>query len=212
MNLTLGGANGIGASLVERCLESGANVCIGDLDNISGERLLKRCRDNFHPEEEGMPPRVIFQTTDVTNYPSVLALFDLAFKTYNRIDHVVSAAGVVEIGNWFDFELTLEEVRQVCGVRQLWLLSLSVALQSNAFYPDSNPHSPGCQPPWLHVRLPNRICIPASQPRRELRSVHSLILLCLWFQGEPIPLHLPGLQTRRHWTHAILTQLHLLSL
>ncbi|KAJ5503775.1 Short-chain dehydrogenase/reductase SDR [Penicillium fimorum] len=110
--LITGGANGIGASLVTQCLERGANVCIGDLDNISGERLLKQCCEKFRPEEEDMPPRAIFQTTDVTDYPSVLALFDLAFKTYKRIDHVVSAAGIVEIGNWFDTSLTLETVRQ----------------------------------------------------------------------------------------------------
>ncbi|KAJ5308573.1 hypothetical protein PENANT_c044G06318 [Penicillium antarcticum] len=110
--LITGGANGIGACLVKQCLESGANVCIGDLDNISGERLLKKSCEEFRSEEEDMPPRAVFQTTDVTNYPSVLALFDLAFKTYKRIDHVVSAAGIVEIGNWFDFGLTLEEVRQ----------------------------------------------------------------------------------------------------
>jgi hypothetical protein len=35
----------------------------------------------------------------VTNYSAVLALFDLAFKTYKRIDHVVSAASIVEIGH-----------------------------------------------------------------------------------------------------------------
>lgn len=87
-----------------------------------------------------MPPRAIFQTTDVTNYPSVLALFDLAFKTYKRIDHVVSAAGIVEIGNWFDFGLTLEDVRQVCGMRQRpWLLDMYVVSQSNALSQDSNP-------------------------------------------------------------------------
>lgn len=88
-------------------------MCIGDLDSTSGERLLKECCDRFRPEEEGMPPRAIFQTTDVTSYPSVLALFDQAFKTYKRIDHVVSAAGIVEIGNWFDTALTMETVRQV---------------------------------------------------------------------------------------------------
>ncbi|KAJ5087105.1 hypothetical protein NUU61_008412 [Penicillium alfredii] len=110
--LITGGANGIGASLVQQCLQSGANVCFGDLDNISGERLLRISQDQFHPAEEGMPPRVVFQTTDVTNYQSVLALFDLAFETYRRIDHVVSAAGIIEIGNWFDFGLTMQTIRQ----------------------------------------------------------------------------------------------------
>lgn len=114
----LGGANGIGASLVQECLESGANVCFGDLDNIAGERLLRKCQEQFPTEEAGQSPRVVFQTTDVTNYQSALALFDYAFKTYKRIDHVVSAAGIVEIGNWFDFGLTLQTVREVslvCG-------------------------------------------------------------------------------------------------
>lgn len=65
------------------------------------------------PAEATHPARVLFQSTDVTNYQSVLALFDLAFNTYKRIDHVVSAAGIAEIGNWFDFGLTLQTVRQV---------------------------------------------------------------------------------------------------
>lgn len=94
-------------------MESGANVCFGDLDNIAGERLLRKCQEQFPTEEAGKSPRVVFQTTDVTNYQSTLALFDHAFKTYKRIDHVVSAAGIVEIGNWFDFGLTLQTVREV---------------------------------------------------------------------------------------------------
>ncbi|KAJ5606651.1 hypothetical protein N7510_009432 [Penicillium lagena] len=110
--LITGGSNGIGASLVRQCLENGANVCFGDLDNITGERLMRKCLEVFHPAEEHLAPRVVFQATDVTNYDSVLGLFDLAFKTYSRIDHVVSAAGIVEIGNWFDFGLTLQTVRQ----------------------------------------------------------------------------------------------------
>ncbi|KAJ5231938.1 Short-chain dehydrogenase/reductase SDR [Penicillium citrinum] len=110
--LITGGANGIGASLVQQCLESGANVCFGDLDNIAGDRLLRHCQQKFPTEESNQSPRAVFQTTDVTNYQSVLALFDYGFKTYKRIDHVVSAAGIVEIGNWFDFGLTLQTVRE----------------------------------------------------------------------------------------------------
>ncbi|KAJ6126524.1 Short-chain dehydrogenase/reductase SDR [Penicillium sp. IBT 18751x] len=110
--LITGGANGIGASLVQHCLDSGANVCFGDIDHIAGEGLLRKCQHQFQSEETGQPARAIFLTTDVTNYQSVLALFDLAFNTYKRIDHVVSAAGIVEIGNWFDFGLTLESIRE----------------------------------------------------------------------------------------------------
>lgn len=34
--------------------------------------------------------------------------------TYGHIDHVIAAAGIQEIGNWFDPALTLEDVREVC--------------------------------------------------------------------------------------------------
>ena len=129
--MLLGGANGIGASLVQQCLESGANVCFGDLDNIAGDKLLRQCQQKFPTEESGQLPRAVFQTTDVTNYQSVLALFDHAFKTYKRIDHVVSAAGIVEIGNWFDFGLTLQTVREVsnftCCVKPWMLCSCATA-------------------------------------------------------------------------------------
>lgn len=74
--------------------------------------MLKRTSEQF-PPEEGAATRVVFQNTDVTSYHSVLALFDLAFETFKRIDHVVSAAGITEIGNWFDFGLTLDSVREV---------------------------------------------------------------------------------------------------
>ena len=43
-----------------------------------------------------------------------MSLFDKALEVYGHIDHVVAGAGIVEIGNWFDPNLTLEEVREVC--------------------------------------------------------------------------------------------------
>lgn len=67
----------------------------------------------------------------MTNYQSVLALFDLAFNTYRRIDHVVSAAGIAEIGNWFDFGLTLQTVREVSVMICLSLSHPSRSIKNN---------------------------------------------------------------------------------
>lgn len=51
---------------------------------------------------------------DASNYNSIVGLFDAALDTYGTIDHAVAAAAIQEIGNWFDPDLTLEDVRKVC--------------------------------------------------------------------------------------------------
>lgn len=107
-----GGANGIGASLVELCCENGAYVCFGDTAADAGDQLAR-----VFSVSSSSRPRAIFHQTDVTDYKSILALFDAALETYGHIDHVVAAAGIQEIGNWFDPALTLEDVREVCHSR-----------------------------------------------------------------------------------------------
>lgn len=108
-HLALGGANGIGASLVEYCGQQGAYVCFGDVAENAGYQIAQ----SLCSSGSSSSPRAVFQHTDVTSYQSVLGLFDLALKTYGRIDHVVACAGIMEIGNLFDPALTLETVREV---------------------------------------------------------------------------------------------------
>ncbi|KAE8393442.1 hypothetical protein BDV23DRAFT_149176 [Aspergillus alliaceus] len=115
--MIVGGANGIGASLVQLCCQSGAYVCIGDVDTIRGEALNKKCREKWpvywDPALPPKPPRTSFFTVDVTNYQTVISLFDRAFQTYKRIDHVVVTAGSMDAGNnWFDQKLSLQSVRE----------------------------------------------------------------------------------------------------
>ncbi|OJJ97856.1 hypothetical protein ASPACDRAFT_45156 [Aspergillus aculeatus ATCC 16872] len=107
--LITGGANGIGASLVEYSCKHGAYVCVGDVAVAAGANLVERV---CAASSSSTPSRAIFQETDVTDYQSILDLFDTAYKTYGRIDHVVAGAGVLEIGNWFDPDLTLETLRE----------------------------------------------------------------------------------------------------
>lgn len=54
-----------------------------------------------------------FVQTDVTDYNSVLRLFDTAWKKYRRVDIAISNAGIQEVGNWFDPGLDLESVKTV---------------------------------------------------------------------------------------------------
>ena len=53
-----------------------------------------------------------FQTCDVRNYSDQVALFKLALSRYGRIDHAIANAGVIEQGNWFDPDLSIETVEQ----------------------------------------------------------------------------------------------------
>jgi NAD(P)-dependent dehydrogenase (short-subunit alcohol dehydrogenase family) len=45
--------------------------------------------------------RFAFVHTDVTKYDAVVNLFNTAFATHGRIDHAISNAGLVEIGQLF---------------------------------------------------------------------------------------------------------------
>jgi NAD(P)-dependent dehydrogenase (short-subunit alcohol dehydrogenase family) len=42
-----------------------------------------------------------FVNTEVTQYDSVVNLFSTAFATHGRIDHAISNAGIVEVGQLF---------------------------------------------------------------------------------------------------------------
>ncbi|CEL09220.1 hypothetical protein ASPCAL12359 [Aspergillus calidoustus] len=102
-----GGANGIGAALVEYACEHGAYVCFGDLAAEAGEAIAQKVNAS-----NSSPPRAVFVQTDVTSYDSVLKLFDTAMDTYGHIDHAVAGAGITEIGNPFDPALDMESIRQ----------------------------------------------------------------------------------------------------
>ncbi|KAL4810667.1 hypothetical protein BDV18DRAFT_155279 [Aspergillus unguis] len=101
-----GGANGIGASLVEYAVENGASVCFGDLAAEAGETIANKINSNF----EGT--RAVFVRTDVTSYESVLGLFDRAMEVFGRVDHVIAGAGITEIGNVFDPAEDMQSIRK----------------------------------------------------------------------------------------------------
>ncbi|KAJ0422355.1 hypothetical protein BJY00DRAFT_311076 [Aspergillus carlsbadensis] len=102
-----GGANGIGAALVEYACDHGAYVCFGDLAAEAGDAIAEKANAS-----NSSPPRAVFVRTDVTSYDSVLRLFDVAMDTYGRIDHAVAGAGITEIGNVFDPALDMESIRR----------------------------------------------------------------------------------------------------
>ncbi|KAE8548189.1 hypothetical protein EYB25_009983 [Talaromyces marneffei] len=76
-----GGARGIGRNLVELCVQHGAYVCFGDIDEKAGHDI----QEAINADRDS--PSAKFVRVDVTNYQSVLALFKIAFSWHGRIDH-----------------------------------------------------------------------------------------------------------------------------
>jgi NAD(P)-dependent dehydrogenase (short-subunit alcohol dehydrogenase family) len=82
---------------------AGAKVIHGDWDEEGGRQVDALLSS----------PDIQFVKTDVTDYDSLLHLFDVAWKKYGRVDVAISNAGIQEIGNWFDPELDIESVKTV---------------------------------------------------------------------------------------------------
>jgi NADP-dependent 3-hydroxy acid dehydrogenase YdfG len=100
-NIYIGGANGIGAATIRRLHTAGAKIIFGDFDEKAGSALAKELGTNTD-----------FIKTDVSKYEQNLALFKFAASKYSKIDYAVAVAGVGERGDWFNRDLTVEDVEK----------------------------------------------------------------------------------------------------
>ena len=80
-----GGAQGIGLSICERLLASGAALSLWDAD----EKLLKATIDAFKPRHD-----VDFRVVDVTNADAVQRAADETGQALGKIDILVASAGI----------------------------------------------------------------------------------------------------------------------
>ena len=84
----------------------------GDWDEEGGQKVDS---DLITSDGTPMGGSSHFVKTDVTDYDSVLSLFEEAWKRYQRVDIAISNAGIQEIGNWFDPSLDISSIKTVCG-------------------------------------------------------------------------------------------------
>lgn len=82
--IVTGGASGIGRATVERFVEEGATVLVGDVQEDSGEELASRLGD-----------AALFQRCDVTDEGSVEALVGRAVSEFGRLDVMFNNAGII---------------------------------------------------------------------------------------------------------------------
>lgn len=79
-----GGASGIGAAIVERFIDEGAQVVVADVQAQAGKAITERYGEAAQ-----------FCRTDVTDESEVAAAIDLAVSAYGRLDVMVNNAGIV---------------------------------------------------------------------------------------------------------------------
>jgi len=100
-----GGANGIGATTVEAFCKAGAKVVFGDVNISAAEKLQLQLKSAGYEDAK-------FISCDVTKYGDVLSLFDLALKTFGKVDIAISSAGVAVEGKWINPALDLESIKE----------------------------------------------------------------------------------------------------
>jgi NAD(P)-dependent dehydrogenase (short-subunit alcohol dehydrogenase family) len=80
-----GGCSGIGLATVERFVEEGARVVVGDIDDARGREIVQRL---------GGADVVTYCHVDVTSKDEVDALFRTAQETYGSVDVAFNNAGI----------------------------------------------------------------------------------------------------------------------
>lgn len=122
-----GGAGGIGAETVRLFHEHGANVVIADLAfaKETAERLIA-----------SLSPRVVFISTDILSWSSMLSLFAQTKEKFGSVEYVVANAGLMETKHFFDFEIDekgdLKEPTEAYKVIDVNLKGTMNSLSSNS--------------------------------------------------------------------------------
>ena len=82
--IVTGGSSGIGLAIVQRLINSGANVAIWDMDNVGSDSV------NITSQES----KLHFEKVDVTRFSDVLNAFSSTTGVFPKIDALVNSAGV----------------------------------------------------------------------------------------------------------------------
>ncbi|KAL0942001.1 nad-dependent 15-hydroxyprostaglandin dehydrogenase [Colletotrichum truncatum] len=94
--IVTGGGSGINFSFAELLLERGCNVVIADI------ALRPEAEELVSKHQGPSKPRAVFVKTDVTSWPALSHMFDVALKEFGDFDILCPGAGVYE-PHWSNF-------------------------------------------------------------------------------------------------------------
>lgn len=101
-----GGARGIGYAISQRLLQSGASVCLWDVDTEAAAEAVQSLAEHG---------AVITQTVELTDADSVQAATDATLAELGGIDILCNNAGIAG-GNYKTWEYPVDEFRRVIDV------------------------------------------------------------------------------------------------
>lgn len=128
--LVTGGANGIGAAIVQAYARLNANIVIADLSSTSSS--ASTLIDSLsHPD------RAIFVPVDITDWTSMVALFNTAVSKFGRVDIVVANAGIMETKPFFDFDVdeSTGDLSEERGAARVVDINLKGTMNSTCLFP-----------------------------------------------------------------------------
>jgi len=116
MAVVTGAARGIGYAIAERLLDSGAAVCLWDLDAVAAEASAKTLSaKTLSAKTLSAKGRVHSVAVDVTQAESVQAAAHATLKEFGRVDLLVNNAGIAG-ANKPTWELSPTEWQQVLQI------------------------------------------------------------------------------------------------
>lgn len=99
-----GGTKGIGRSLINECLNQGANVVFGGRDKIAALNILNEHNSN----------NILFVESDLKNINDCKKLFEIAENKFGNIHGFVNYAGITPIASMIDCdEETYDDVMDI---------------------------------------------------------------------------------------------------
>lgn len=123
--LVTGGANGIGAAIVQAYASLDANIVVADLPSASAS--ARSLIDSL-----GHAGRAIFVPVDITDWMSMVGLFKAAVSEFGKVDVVVANAGIMETRPFFDFDVDAStgELREESGLARVVDVNLKGTMNS----------------------------------------------------------------------------------
>lgn len=125
-----GGAQGIGLAVVEQLYRIGSRVVFGDLSVAQGQAAAARLVEDA---TTGLVATTFIEL-DVSNYESVLSVFQTTLDLHGAVDCVIHGAAITERPGWFGAGISMASVAKVGktprkhAISSQWLIKARISV------------------------------------------------------------------------------------
>ncbi|SDI02612.1 2,3-dihydro-2,3-dihydroxybenzoate dehydrogenase [Vibrio xiamenensis] len=119
--LLIGAATGIGFSVLEHLVKSGAQV-------VAADRQLELLLENSETLRQQFPQQMTCQYLDLAEHHTLISQVEDWIQQYGDFDHLVCCAGVLPVGSLH--KMPLEQVKQAFDINTFGVLAAMQAVTS----------------------------------------------------------------------------------